>query len=69
MAYSRRYNYKRAQCEDPKIMKKWFNQVQITIMQYGITYEDIYNFDKTRYIMGLTVTIKVVIRANLYGKC
>lgn len=37
-------------------------------MQYGIIYEDIYNFDETRYAMALTTTTKVVIRADLYGK-
>ena len=66
--YSRRYNYKRAQCKDPKIIKEWFDWVQITIMQHRIAYEDIYNFDKTGYIMGLTATTKVVTRADLYGK-
>jgi hypothetical protein len=66
--YSRRYNYKRGLCEDPKIMKEWFDQVQITIMQYGIAYEDIYNFDETGYAMGLTATAKVATRADLYRK-
>ena len=38
-------------------------------MQYKIATEDIYNFDKTGYIIGLTVTTKIVTRANPYGKC
>jgi hypothetical protein len=66
--YSRRYNYKRALCEDSKIIKKWSNRVQITIMQYGIAYEDIYNLNKTGYAIGLTTTANVVTRADLYGK-
>ena len=66
--YLRRYNYQRAKCEDPKIMREWFNLVQITIMQYGIATKDIYNFDKTRYAIGLTATTKVVTRTDLYGK-
>ena len=29
--FSRRYNYKRAKCEDPKIMKEHFDRVQDAI--------------------------------------
>jgi len=67
-SYSRRYNYQRAKCEDPKIIKEWFNLVQIIIMQYGIAYEDIYNFDETGFAMGLIATAKVVTRADMYGR-
>ncbi|ODM16858.1 hypothetical protein SI65_07823 [Aspergillus cristatus] len=66
--YSRRYNHQRAKCEDPKIIKEWFDQVQITIMQYGIAFEDIYNFDETGYAMGLIATAKVVTRAEMTGR-
>ena len=31
--FSRRYNYKRAKCEDPKIIIEWFNLVQKTILK------------------------------------
>jgi hypothetical protein len=37
-------------------------------MEYRITYKDIYNFDKTSFTMGLIITTKVVIRANMPGK-
>ena len=37
-------------------------------MQYGIAFEDIYNFDETGYAMGLTATAKVVTRADMYGR-
>jgi predicted HTH domain antitoxin len=30
--FSRRYNYERAKCEDPKIIREWFNLVQKTIL-------------------------------------
>ena len=36
-------------------------------MQYGIAFEDIYNFNETSYAMGLTATVKVVTRADMYG--
>ena len=38
------------------------------MMQHGIAYEDIYNFDETGYAMGLVATAKVVTRADLTGK-
>jgi hypothetical protein len=40
---SHRYNYQRAKCEDPKLIRKWFDRVQITIMQHGIASDDIHN--------------------------
>ena len=66
--FSRKYNHQRAECEDPKLIKEWFNRVQITIMQYGIAYEDIYNFDETGFAMGLIATAKVVTRAETAGR-
>jgi hypothetical protein len=66
--YIRRYDYRRAKCEDPKIIREWFNRVQITIMQHGIAQEDIYNFDETGFAMGLVATAQVVTRADYYGK-
>ncbi|XP_077660561.1 uncharacterized protein AFUA_3G10430 [Aspergillus fumigatus Af293] len=66
--FSRRYNHQRAKCEDPKIILEWFNRVQITIMQHGITLEDIYNFDETGFAMGLVATAKVVTRAEMLSR-
>ncbi|KAG2001081.1 hypothetical protein GB937_010526 [Aspergillus fischeri] len=63
--FSRRYNHQRVKCEDPKIIQEWFNRVQIIIMQYGIVFEDIYNFDETGFVMGLVATAKVVTRAEM----
>lgn len=66
--FSRRYNYERAKCEDPKIIGEWFTLVQKTILQYGIDPNDIYNFDETGFAMGLTATAKVTTRAEYYGR-
>lgn len=66
--FSRRYNHKRAKCEDPKIIMEWFNLIQKTILQYGIDPDDIYNFDEIGFAMGLTATTKVVTRAQYYGR-
>lgn len=54
--WNRRYDYQRAKCEDPKVIREWFDRVQITIMQHGIAQEDIYNFDETGFAMGRTAT-------------
>ncbi|EKV12377.1 hypothetical protein PDIP_52670 [Penicillium digitatum Pd1] len=66
--FSRRYNYERAKCEDPKIIGEWFTLVQKTILQYGIDNDDIYNFDETGFAMGLTATAKVTTRSEYYGR-
>jgi hypothetical protein len=57
-------NYKRVRCEDPKIIIEWFNLVQKTICDYGIDSDDIYNFDKTGFAIGLATTVKVIARAE-----
>jgi hypothetical protein len=66
--FSKRYNFERAQCEDPKIIRDWFSLVQKTILQYGIDPDDIYNFDETGFAMGLISTAKVVTRREYYGR-
>jgi hypothetical protein len=45
MVYNRKYDYQRALCEDPAIIKPWFDLVRRTIEKYGIAKKDIYNFD------------------------
>ena len=66
--FSRRYNYERAKCEDPEIIRGWFNLVQKTVIQFGIDPDDVYNFDETGFAMGLTATAKVITRRDLYGR-
>ena len=66
--FSKRYNYERAKCEDPKIITEWFDLVQRTILQFGIDPDDIYNFDETGFAMGLTATAKVITRSEYYGR-
>jgi hypothetical protein len=34
--FSRRYNYERAKCEDPKIIGEWFHLVQKSMLQYSL---------------------------------
>ena len=66
--FSRRYNYERAKCEDPKVIGEWFDLVQKTILQFGIDPDDVYNFDETGFAMGLISTAKVITRSEYYGR-
>jgi hypothetical protein len=66
--YNRKYDYQRAQCEDPKIIQGWFNLVRNILAKYGILEEDIYNFDETGFQMGVIGTAKVVTSADRKGR-
>ncbi|RJE17399.1 hypothetical protein PHISCL_10264, partial [Aspergillus sclerotialis] len=56
--YNRRYDYQRALCEDPKKILDWFRLFQNVKAKYGILEQDIYNFDETGFLMGMTATYK-----------
>ena len=58
--FSRKYDYKRAQCEFPETIQGWFALVRNTINKYGILEDDIYNFDEVGFQMGVAATCKVV---------
>ena len=58
--FQRRYDYQRAKCEDPEVIRGWFELVRNTIAKYGICDEDIYNFDETGFMMGIISTAMVV---------
>jgi DDE superfamily endonuclease/Tc5 transposase DNA-binding domain/helix-turn-helix, Psq domain len=62
--YNRKYDYQRAKCEDPTIIRDWFRLVQNTIEKYGILDEDVYNFDETGFQMGVISTAKVITGAE-----
>ncbi|EGU85277.1 hypothetical protein FOXB_04208 [Fusarium oxysporum f. sp. conglutinans Fo5176] len=66
--YNRRYDYQRAQCEDPTIIRNWFRLVENTIAKYGIRSDDIWNFDETGFMMGMISTGKVVTSAERRGR-
>jgi hypothetical protein len=58
--FNRKLDYQRAKNEDPEVIQEWFTLVQNTIIKYGITDDDIYNFDETGFMMGIAATAKVV---------
>jgi hypothetical protein len=57
----------RAKNEDPKIINEWFQRVQKTRQEYGITDDDTYNFDETGFAMGMAISgsSKVVTTASV----
>jgi hypothetical protein len=58
--FSRKYDYQRAKCEDPKDIGEWFTLVQNVKAKYGIPDEDTYNFDETGFMMGMIFACMVV---------
>jgi hypothetical protein len=58
--FFRRYDYSRAQCEDPDAIRAWFALVKNTVAKYGVVDADIYNFDETGFMMGIISTGMVV---------
>ncbi|TVY62375.1 hypothetical protein Focb16_v004072 [Fusarium oxysporum f. sp. cubense] len=66
--FQRRYDYQRARCEDPTIIRNWFRLVQNTIAKYGIRSDDIYNFDETGFMIGMIGSGIVITDAERRGK-
>jgi hypothetical protein len=63
-SYNRKYDYQRAKCEDPTLIRQWFQLVRGTIEKYGILDADIYNFDETGLQIGVISTAKVITKAE-----
>lgn len=59
-AYSRKYDYVRAKCEDYTLLSAWFELVKNTKAAYGIQDCDTYNFDETGFALGVTATMRVI---------
>jgi hypothetical protein len=62
--FNRKYDYKRAQCEDPVIIGDWFRLVRNVIAKYGILDDDVHNFDEAGFLMGVIATFRVVTSAE-----
>lgn len=66
--FTRKYDYQRAKCEDPKIIREWFTLVQNTKAKYGILDDDVYNFDETGFMMGVIIPTMVVTTSDGRGR-
>ena len=58
--FQRKYDYQRAKCEDPDVIRGWFELIKDTITKYAIVDSDIYNFDETGFMIGVISTGIVV---------
>jgi hypothetical protein len=50
--FNRAYNRQRALCEDPVLIRSWFELVEQIKAKYSILDEDVYNFDEAGFMMG-----------------
>jgi hypothetical protein len=66
--YTRRYDYQRAQCEDPQLIRNWFRLVGDIRAKYGIGDNDMFNFDETGFMMGMISSSMVVTSAERHSK-
>ena len=62
--WTRRLHSQRASYEDPAIIAAWFKLVEETRQTYGVLDQDIYNFNETRFAIGVAGTSKVVTSSN-----
>ena len=66
--WSRPYDYQRAKCEDPEIIRAWFELFRNTVAKHGILESDIWNFDETGFLMGQISSTLVVTSSEGRGK-
>jgi hypothetical protein len=66
--FNRKYDYKRALCEDPEVIRGWFRLVENTKAKHGILDEDTYNFDESGFMMGMISTGAVVTGSERRGR-
>ena len=67
-SFTRKYDYTRALCEDPKIIQDWFDLVANFKAKHGIQEEDVYNFDEAGFMIGQIDANMVVTGSNRRGK-
>jgi hypothetical protein len=66
--FNRKYDYSRAKCEDPEVIRGWFQLVENTKAKYGILDDDTYNFNESGFMMGVITTGAVVTGSERRGR-
>jgi hypothetical protein len=66
--FNRKYDYKRALCEDPETIRGWFYLVENMKAKHGILDEDTFNFDESGFMMGMISTGAVVTGSDRRGR-
>ena len=58
---NRVYDFQRVTCEDPELIGAWFRLVGNIRAKYGIEDSNLYNFNKTSFIMGVIYSSLLII--------
>lgn len=66
--FNRVYDFQRALCEDPVLIRGWFELVRNIKAKYRVLDCDFYNFDKTGFMMGVICPGMVVTRSDRRGQ-
>ena len=66
--FNRAYNKQRALCQDPVLIRSWFELVEQTKAKYGILDEDVFNFDEAGFMMGKIMSQLVVTGSERRGQ-
>jgi hypothetical protein len=66
--FNRAYDRQRALCEDPALIRPWFELIEQTKAKYGICDDDVYNFDEAGFMMGKITTQLVVTGSERRGR-
>jgi hypothetical protein len=66
--FNRAYDRQRALCEDPALIRSWFELIEETKAKYGICDDDVYNFDEAGFMMGKITTQLVVTGSERRGR-
>jgi hypothetical protein len=66
--FNRKYDYKRALCEDSGVVQSWFSLVANIKAKYSIQDNNTYNFDKTGFIIGQIFLGAVVTASERQGR-
>jgi hypothetical protein len=68
MAFNRAKDRQRILQEDPAVIGAWFKLVEETRARYGVQDDNVHNFDKTGFQIGVIGSIKVVTSAERHAR-
>jgi hypothetical protein len=68
MRFNYVYDFQRALCKDPELIGVWFQLVENIRAKYGVLNCNFYNFNETRFIIGVICATMVVTYADRRGR-
>jgi hypothetical protein len=66
--FNRAYDRQRALCEDPVLIRSWFELIGEIKAKYGICNNNVYNFDKAGFMIGKITTQLVITGSERRGR-